>query len=71
MHSPTPSFTEEQILFLLQRVDIFYFLKHSCSYITQFIRSGRLFKMAIVVMSQPGFWSDSMHSRVLILTGSL
>ena len=35
------------------------------------IRSGRLFKMAIVVMSQPGFWSDSMHSRVLILTGSL
>ena len=36
MHSPTPSFTEKQILFLLQRVDILHFLEQSCSYITRF-----------------------------------
>ena len=34
MHSPTPSFTEEQILFLLQRLDILHFLEQSCSYVT-------------------------------------
>ena len=61
MHSPTPSFTQEQIMFVLQRVDI-YFLEQSCSYITQFLRSGRLFKTAIyqpfampLVVSQPVF----------------
>ena len=49
-----------------------------CSYITQFLRSGRLFKLAIyqpfavpLVMPQPWFWSDSIHFRVLILYGSL
>ena len=62
MHSSTPSFTEEQILFLLPRADILNFHEQSCSYITQFLRSGRLFKMAIyqpfstpLVMAQPGF----------------
>ena len=49
-----------------------------CSYITQFLRSRRLFKMGIyqpyvmpLVMPQPGFWSDSIHFRVLILFGAL
>ena len=62
MHSPIPSFTEDQILFLLQRVDILHFLEQSCSYIIQFLRSGSVFKMAIYqlftmpfVMPQPGF----------------
>ena len=47
-----------------------------CSYITQFLRSRRLFNMAIyqpfvmlLVMSQPGFLWDSIHFRVLILSG--
>ena len=78
MHSPTPSFAEEQILFLLQRVDILNFLEPSFSCITQFLRSGRLSKMAIyqpftmpIVMPQPGICSDSMHFRVLIFSGSL
>ena len=42
--------------------DILNFLEQSCSYITQFLRSGRLFKMATyqpfampLVMPQPGF----------------
>ena len=34
MHSPIPSFTGEQILFLLQLVDILHFLEQSCSYFT-------------------------------------
>ena len=63
MHSSTPSFTEEQMLFLLEQpVVILTFLEQFCSYITQFLRSGRLFKMAIyqsfampLVMPQPGF----------------
>ena len=63
MHSSTPSFAEEQMLLLLEQpVEILNFLKHSYSYITQFLRSGRLFKMAIyqpfalpLVMPQPGF----------------
>ena len=62
MHSPTPSFTEEQILFLLQRLDNSNCLEQSCSYFFQFLRSGRVFKMAIyksfampLIMPQPGF----------------
>ena len=65
-------------MFLLQREDILKFLEQSCSYITQFLRSGRLFKMAIyqpfampLLMPQPGFCLDSMHFRVLLVTGSL
>ena len=42
MHSPAPSFTIEQILFLLQRLDILNFPEQSCSYTTQCLRSGRL-----------------------------
>ena len=78
MHSPTPSFTGEQILFLLQRADNFNFPEQPRSYITLFLRSGSVFKMAIYqpfampyIMSQPGFWSDSIRFRVLKLTGSL
>ena len=46
-------------------------------YNTQFLRSRRLFNMAIyqpfvmlLVMPQPGFLSDSIHFWVLILSGS-
>ena len=49
-----------------------------CSYITQFLRSWRLLKMAIyqpfampLVMPQPWFWSDSINFWVLILSCSL
>ena len=59
-------------------MDILNFLEPSFSCITQFLRSGRLSKMAIYqpltmpfVMPQPGFCSDSMHFRVLIVSGSL
>ena len=56
MHNPTPSFAEEQILFRflnktyikqLQSVNIFHFLKQSCSYIIKFLRSEHLLKMSM------------------------
>ena len=73
---PYPSFTEEQILFLLQRVDILNFLEQSCSYIPQFLRSGRLLKMAIyqpfampLVMPQPGFSRVGYNLDVICMPG--
>ena len=57
---------------------LYFLIMHTfCSYITQFLRSRRLIKMAIyqplampLVMPQPWFWTDSTHIRVL-LSGSL
>ena len=59
MHNPAPSFTEEQIVFLLQRVDILRFLEQSCSYITQsLIYDGNLSAVRYAI--------DDAKTRVLI-----